>query len=350
MDELAFHPYEDTRASTADGHAPDEHDDRARRLRQARRAARTGVRRDGPAGSTLPILYDEFGWRRRSRARRSPDEPTTKPVTRRRRRATTEALALAYCQPTARSCSSTSRRERPPLAVGSSTSGRRRRASPLRRHARADASRRAPPRLATPPYAASRPPSRLARRGLLLRRPARAVPRARPRSSRRRRRRGPRPPRGTGRYRFAAWRTRPRQRRRVAPTRLASRATSGQYVAYGFYRVDPAWRRLPIEERAAHKDAFAEVVEEWAAAMHSLRAFSTTGVRPETRLLPLEDHRALRGPGRARRRAERDAARGLAGDAVLVPRDDEGVAVHLRARARKIDAARARPTSSSTRS
>ena len=39
---------------------------------------------------------------------------------------------------------------------------------------------------------------------------------------------------------------------------------AGQYVAYTFYRVDPAWRRLPIEERAAGKEAFAEVVEAWA--------------------------------------------------------------------------------------
>ena len=55
----------------------------------------------------------------------------------------------------------------------------------------------------------------------------------------------------------------------------------GQYVAYTFYRVDPAWRRLPIDERAAHKDAFAEVVEDWAARMESLRAYSLTGVRPD---------------------------------------------------------------------
>lgn len=57
---------------------------------------------------------------------------------------------------------------------------------------------------------------------------------------------------------------------------------SGQYVAYTFYRVDPAWRRLPVEERAAHKEAFAEVVEEWAGRMEWLHAYSTTGVRPET--------------------------------------------------------------------
>jgi chlorite dismutase len=57
---------------------------------------------------------------------------------------------------------------------------------------------------------------------------------------------------------------------------------NGQYVAYTFYRVDPAWRRLPVEERIAGKDAFAEVVEEWAARMPSLRVYSTTGVRPDS--------------------------------------------------------------------
>ncbi len=56
----------------------------------------------------------------------------------------------------------------------------------------------------------------------------------------------------------------------------------GQYVAYGFYRVDPAWRRLPIEDRAAGKDAFAEVVEDWAGRMDSLRTYTVTGVRPDS--------------------------------------------------------------------
>jgi chlorite dismutase len=54
---------------------------------------------------------------------------------------------------------------------------------------------------------------------------------------------------------------------------------AGQYVAYTFYKVDPAWRRLPIEEREAGKDAFAEVVETWTARMDSLRAYSLAGVR-----------------------------------------------------------------------
>ncbi len=56
----------------------------------------------------------------------------------------------------------------------------------------------------------------------------------------------------------------------------------GQYVAYSFYRVDPAWRRLPVDERAAGKDAFAEVVEGWAERTESLRAYSVSGVRPDT--------------------------------------------------------------------
>jgi chlorite dismutase len=56
---------------------------------------------------------------------------------------------------------------------------------------------------------------------------------------------------------------------------------AGQYVAYTFFKVDPAWRRLPIEERSAGKDAFAEAVEDWAGRMASLRAYSVAGVRPD---------------------------------------------------------------------
>src|SRR2546423_6164507 len=57
---------------------------------------------------------------------------------------------------------------------------------------------------------------------------------------------------------------------------------AGQYVAYTFYKVDPAWRRLPIDEREAGKDAFAEVVEIWASRMDSLLAYSLTGVRADS--------------------------------------------------------------------
>jgi chlorite dismutase len=55
----------------------------------------------------------------------------------------------------------------------------------------------------------------------------------------------------------------------------------GQYVAYTFYRLDPAFRRLPVEERAAAKEAFADAVEEHAERFDHLRTYTTTGVRPE---------------------------------------------------------------------
>jgi chlorite dismutase len=58
-------------------------------------------------------------------------------------------------------------------------------------------------------------------------------------------------------------------------------AGQGQYVAYTFYKVDPVWRRLPVEERIAGKEAFAEVVDDWAGRMSALRAYSTGGVRPD---------------------------------------------------------------------
>jgi chlorite dismutase len=56
----------------------------------------------------------------------------------------------------------------------------------------------------------------------------------------------------------------------------------GQYVAYTFFRVDPAWRRLPVEERAAMKDAFAAVIDEFADRMDALKPYSVTGVRPDS--------------------------------------------------------------------
>jgi len=57
-----------------------------------------------------------------------------------------------------------------------------------------------------------------------------------------------------------------------------------QYVAYTLYRVDPAWRRLPVEERAAAKEAFADVVLEWEERM-TLLAYSLVGVRPDADFL-----------------------------------------------------------------
>ena len=59
---------------------------------------------------------------------------------------------------------------------------------------------------------------------------------------------------------------------------------TAQYVAYTLYRIDPAWRRLPVEEREAAKQAFAEVIESWSERM-GLLAYSFVGVRPEVDLM-----------------------------------------------------------------
>jgi chlorite dismutase len=57
----------------------------------------------------------------------------------------------------------------------------------------------------------------------------------------------------------------------------------GQYVAYTFYRVDPAWRRLtPPDARQAQKEEFAEVVDSFGERFEHLRAYTTAGVRPDT--------------------------------------------------------------------
>jgi len=59
------------------------------------------------------------------------------------------------------------------------------------------------------------------------------------------------------------------------------RIVEGQYVAYTFFRVDPAWRRESHLERPDHKERFAEVVDSFAERFDHLRAYTVTGVRPD---------------------------------------------------------------------
>jgi chlorite dismutase len=61
-------------------------------------------------------------------------------------------------------------------------------------------------------------------------------------------------------------------------------ADAAQYVAYTLYRVAPEWRRLPVEEREAGKQAVAEVIEAWQERM-TILAYSLVGVRPEAELM-----------------------------------------------------------------
>ncbi|WP_183988567.1 chlorite dismutase family protein [Deinobacterium chartae] len=58
-----------------------------------------------------------------------------------------------------------------------------------------------------------------------------------------------------------------------------------QYLNYAFYRLDPAFRRLPREEQAELKREFEQAVMGWldapAEAGRILRTYSTVGVRSE---------------------------------------------------------------------
>ena len=57
-----------------------------------------------------------------------------------------------------------------------------------------------------------------------------------------------------------------------------------QFVKYTFYKLDPAWRRLPPERRAEDKKEFSAVVTDIASDM-TTRSYSTVGMRGDADLL-----------------------------------------------------------------
>jgi chlorite dismutase len=59
---------------------------------------------------------------------------------------------------------------------------------------------------------------------------------------------------------------------------------SRQFVNFAFYRVDPAWRRLPQAERDRGKKECKAVVEEFSSRMLVL-PYTTVGIRSDTDLL-----------------------------------------------------------------
>ena len=58
------------------------------------------------------------------------------------------------------------------------------------------------------------------------------------------------------------------------------------FVKYSFLKVDPAWRRLPDEQRAEDKREFLAACEDFATE-RLLRAFSTVGTRGDTDMMLL---------------------------------------------------------------
>jgi chlorite dismutase len=60
------------------------------------------------------------------------------------------------------------------------------------------------------------------------------------------------------------------------------------FVKYTFLKVDPAWRRLPVEERAVHKRELLAACEDFATD-HLLQTFSLVGTRGDADLLLLAE-------------------------------------------------------------
>jgi chlorite dismutase len=59
------------------------------------------------------------------------------------------------------------------------------------------------------------------------------------------------------------------------------------FVKYTFLKVDPAWRRLPAEERAEHKREWLAACQDFVEGGDLLRTFSTVGTRGDADLLLL---------------------------------------------------------------
>ncbi|MFW5749053.1 MAG: chlorite dismutase family protein [Chloroflexota bacterium] len=64
----------------------------------------------------------------------------------------------------------------------------------------------------------------------------------------------------------------------------AQRLTKRQYVRFAFYKVDPAWRRLPPEVQAEHKQELLNTIQAFNRRM-LLRPYSLMGTRADAELL-----------------------------------------------------------------
>lgn len=65
-------------------------------------------------------------------------------------------------------------------------------------------------------------------------------------------------------------------------------AAARHFVKYTFFKVDPAWRRLPEDERARHKHEFLAACEDFGAD-HLLQSFSLVGTRADADLMLLAE-------------------------------------------------------------
>lgn len=78
--------------------------------------------------------------------------------------------------------------------------------------------------------------------------------------------------------------TQPRLEERPVRGERNGRPTKRQYVRFAFYRVDPLWRRLPLDEQAECKHGLLKTIESFNRRM-LLRPYSLMGTRADAELL-----------------------------------------------------------------
>jgi chlorite dismutase len=66
--------------------------------------------------------------------------------------------------------------------------------------------------------------------------------------------------------------------------REQQRSSARELVRFSFLQIEPAWRRLPAHERAAHREEFAGVVEEWGRSL-MVYSYSLVGTRGDSDLM-----------------------------------------------------------------
>lgn len=67
------------------------------------------------------------------------------------------------------------------------------------------------------------------------------------------------------------------------PAAGAEKPLKRQTVGFTFFKVLPEWRRLPAEERAAHKQAFSAVIKRWQKPGELITlTYSTVGLRADS--------------------------------------------------------------------
>ena len=57
-----------------------------------------------------------------------------------------------------------------------------------------------------------------------------------------------------------------------------------QFVHFSFYKLDPAWRRLPPEEQEASRAELEAVIDEYATRF-PIRAYTMAGLRPDADIM-----------------------------------------------------------------